>query len=554
MTKRIFRSIIAVAMTVLFASLLIATTFLYDYFKRSQTLQLSQELELVSKKVFEQGLDYFENYESSVFRFTVISLDGEVLYDTEFEAAELSDHSDREEVREAIKTGRGSSSRLSEAMTEKTVYEAIVLEGIGILRVSAERVTVSTLLLGMLPAFSAIILFAIIMSLLLSSNMAKIITVPLNRIDLENPNDEEIYEELIPIMTKMKSQHKQISKQKQQLRQRTDELEQVTGSMSEAIVLIDSKGRIINMNPAAKRLFSVHKSVGGMEFSNIDMGQRLKTAVEAGLEGRHSELQEQRGELQYQFSVNPIESEGRTAGVAILGFDITERAFAERSRREFTANVSHELKTPLQSIIGSAELLENGLVKPQDTARFVGNIKNEAQRLVSLINDIIRLSQLDEANAPCNESVDLLKVAKEALAELYSSAQGSGIELSCEGMSTFVEGVRRYIYEIIYNLCDNAVRYNKKGGKVWVSVFEDNNGSSVRVSDTGIGIPPEHRARVFERFYRVDKSHSRQTGGTGLGLSIVKHAVSYHGGKIDLKSEVGKGTQITVTFPRKLKA
>lgn len=550
MTKRIFRAIIAVAMTVLFASLLIATTFLYDYFKRSQASQLKEELELVTKKVQAEGMAFFDEYESSVFRLTLISPDGKVLCDTRYSPDELSDHSDREEVIEAIESGRGSASRLSETMTEKTMYEAVMLDGIGVVRVSVVRTAVSTLLLAMLPAVSAIVLIAIIVSLLLSSNMAKNITDPLNSIDTDNPDAALAYEELAPIVEKLKSQHKQISKQKKQLRQRTDELEQVTSAMSEAILLLDGKGRVISMNVAARKLFSAQLSVRDTRFNELELGEKLSQAIEAGLGGVSADFTEERGEMEYRFLVNPTVSDGKTVGASVLGIDITERAFAERSRREFTANVSHELKTPLQSIIGSAELLENGLVKPQDTPRFVGNIKSEATRLVSLINDIIRLSQLDEASEPYTESVDLLRVAGEAVSELSDSAKKADVRISCEGMSCTIEGVRRYVYEIIYNLCDNAIRYNKAGGSVFVSVFEDDSAASVCVKDTGIGIPEEHRQRIFERFYRVDKSHSRQTGGTGLGLSIVKHAVSYHGGKISLESVPDEGTQITVTFPK----
>lgn len=274
----------------------------------------------------------------------------------------------------------------------------------------------------------------------------------------------------------------------------------------------------------------------------------MNHAIRAAFVGKHSEFRQQKQASEYQFSISPIETDGKIVGAVILCFDVTEIAFAERNRREFTANVSHELKTPLQSIIGSAELLENGLVKPEDTQRFIGNIKNEAARLVALINDIIRLSQIDENVASVTAPVDLYEVAHEVIEGLTASAKEKKVTLHLVGTSCVINDIRRYLYEIIYNLCDNAIRYNQKGGNVTVHLAANQKNTVFTVSDTGIGIPPEHQNRIFERFYRVDKSHARETGGTGLGLSIVKHAVAHHGGTIALYSTVGKGTTITITF------
>ena len=548
MTKKIFHSIFTVALVVLLASIGIATSFLYDYFNDSQVKQLKAELSLVADTVNEVGVEYFENFDSTVFRFTVVDTDGTVLYDTQVNASEMENHADREEIAEAFKTGTGSSARNSSTLTEKTFYEAVRLENGDVLRISVSQLTVGALILGMLPAIIAIILIAAVVAGILSHTMAKKVTEPLMKLDLEHPSDNSTYEELTPILTKVHKQHKQIKSQMETLRRKSDEFEQIVSSMNEGLVLLDEHGMVLSMNTAAKKIFAVKNDVMGSDFLLVDRTSKMSKAIWNALDGNHSEYTEERNGSEYQFTVNPIESDGKVLGAVILVFDISDRAFAERNRQEFTANVTHELKTPLQSIIGSAELLENGLVKPEDTARFVGNIRKEATRLVSLINDIIRLSQLDENNEPATETVELTEVAKEVVEVLTASAVKRNVTLSIEGEPQTIFGVRRYIYEIIYNLCDNAIRYNVDGGKVEIKIGKDNGRAVVSVKDTGIGIAPEHQSRIFERFYRVDKSHSKETGGTGLGLSIVKHAVQYHSGKVTLDSEVGKGTTITVVF------
>ena len=548
MSKKIFRSIIAVAMVVLLASLFISSTFLYDYFNKSQVSQLKEELSLVAANVDEVGAEYFDNFDSSMFRFTLVSADGEVLYDSQATASDMENHFEREEIAEALKNGNGSSARYSSTLTERTFYEATRLQNGDVLRISVSQVTVGALMLSMLPAIVVIILISAVLALVLSHKMAKDIVKPLNELDLENPTENETYEELAPILTKLNKQHKQISRQMQELRQKSDEFEQITASMNEGLVLLDKKGMVLSINAAAKKLFSADETAIGRDFLTLDRSGDMSRAIEKALDGKRAEFREERNGSEYQFIISRIESDGKTVGVVILCFDVTETAFAERNRKEFTANVSHELKTPLQSIIGSAELLENGLVKPEDTKRFVGNIKNEATRLVSLINDIIRLSQLDENSEPATESVDLYEVAREVIEVLTVSASKKQVELQLNGESCVMNGIRRYLYEIIYNLCDNAIRYNKDGGKVTIDLKNTNGNIVLSVSDTGIGIPAEHHSRIFERFYRVDKSHSKETGGTGLGLSIVKHAVQYHSGKVTLDSEVGKGTTVKIIF------
>ncbi len=548
MTKKIFHSIFTVALVVLLASIGIATSFLYDYFNDSQVKQLKAEISLVADTVNEVGVEYFENFDSTVFRFTVVDADGTVLYDTQVNASKMENHADREEIIEAFECGKGSSARNSSTLTEKTFYEAVLLESGDVLRISVSQLTVGALILGMLPAIIAIILIAAVVAGILSHTMAKKVTEPLMKLDLEHPSDNSTYDELSPILTKVHRQHKQIKSQMETLRHKSDEFEQIVTSMNEGLVLLDEHGMVLSMNTAAKKIFAVKKDVKGSDFLLVDRTSKMSKAIWNALDGNHSEYTEERNGSEYQFTINPIESDGKVLGAVILVFDISDRAFAERNRQEFTANVTHELKTPLQSIIGSAELLENGLVKPEDTARFVGNIRKEATRLVSLINDIIRLSQLDENHEPATETVELTEVAKEVVEVLTVSAAKRNVTLSIEGEPQTIYGVRRYIYEIIYNLCDNAIRYNVDGGKVEIKIGKENGRVVISVKDTGIGIAPEHQSRIFERFYRVDKSHSKETGGTGLGLSIVKHAVQYHGGTLKIESELNMGTTVTISF------
>ncbi len=548
MTKKIFRSIILAVIAVLFLSFSVVTLLLYNNFSDVSTTQLSDELSLAVKGVEVSGEEYLKELNSKNYRLTWVDTDGTVIFDTEAELSSMDNHKAREEITEAFESGVGESERYSDTLTLKMIYRAEKLSDGTVLRISATQDSVVALLIDVLFPMIIIMLLAIVLSAFLARWLSKSIVKPLNTIDLENPADNDVYDELTPMLAKINKQHKQISQQMKELKRKADEFEQITSSMNEGLVLLDKTGVIISMNSAARKLFGTDENSVGQNFLTVDRSLKMSRAVEDALSGKHSEFREQRGGSEYQFGVNTIESGGKTIGAVIICFDVSETAFAERNRQEFTANVSHELKTPLQSIIGSAELLENGLVKPEDTQRFIGNIRKEATRLVSLINDIIRLSQLDENIESAKEETDLLSLANEVKDVLTSSAAKKKVEISVSGESCKMQGVRRYLYEIIYNLCDNAIRYNNEGGKVSVCIKKENNNIVLSVSDNGIGIPLEHQARIFERFYRVDKSHSKETGGTGLGLSIVKHAVMYHGGKIKLDSAVGNGTTVKVIF------
>ena len=548
MTKKIFRSIVFAVAVVLVISFSVVTLVLYNNFSQVSSDKLADQLNIVSTSVELMGDDYLSAFQSENYRVTWIDTDGTVLFDTEADSDSMDNHSNREEIEEAFKVGVGESERYSDTLMLKMIYRAEKLSDGTVLRISSTQDTVVALVLDVLVPVIVILVLSILLSAFLARWLSKSIVKPLNTLNLDNPTDNDVYDELTPMLTKINKQHKQISKQMRELKKRADEFEQIMTSMNEGLVLLDKTGSVIDMNSAAKNVFGVTEEVQGESFLVVDRSIKMSKCVNDALRGSHSEFREQRNGNEYQFGVNAIESGGKVIGVVIISFDITETAFAERNRQEFTANVSHELKTPLQSIIGSAELLENGLVKPEDTNRFVGNIRREATRLVSLINDIIRLSQLDENNELITEDVDLYDVAKEVKNDLLTLAVSKNIDLSVTGKNVTLKGVRRYLYEIIYNLCDNSIRYSKDGGKVQIDVSNDNNRIVLTVSDNGIGIPLEHQSRIFERFYRVDKSHSKDSGGTGLGLSIVKHAVACHGGTIKLDSTVGKGTTIKIIF------
>ena len=550
MTKKIFQSILLVAGCVLLASLLIIMGFLYDYFGGVEENQLRDELSLAAAAVEDGGTDYLSQLTADRCRLTWIAADGSVLYDTKTNAESLENHASRAEVSQALATGTGESTRYSSTLMEKTMYYAQRLDDGTVLRISISRATVGMIAVGMIQPLLIVLIVALILSGLLARRLSRRIVDPLNSLDLEHPLDNDAYEELSPLLKRIHHQHVEIQTQLRELREKTDEFTQITGSMREGLVLLNEHGSILSINAAAQALFGADAQCVGRDFLTIERSHEISAAIQAAAADGHSEVRAERAGRVYQFDISRITSDGKFLGTVILAFDITEQEFAERNRREFTANVSHELKTPLQGIIGSAELIENGMVRPEDLPRFVGHIHAEAARLVTLIDDIIRLSQLDEGDAMPTEPVDLLAVSQEAAQTLQDAAAARQITLSVQGDPAVIPGVRRLIYEIVYNLCDNAIKYNRDGGRVDVTVAADAGGSSITVADTGIGIAPEHQARVFERFYRVDKSHSKASGGTGLGLSIVKHAVQYHHGRIELESTPGTGTTIRAIFPK----
>ena len=551
MSHKIFRSILLVAAAVLLASLLIIMSYLYEYFAGVQERQLGDELSLAAAGVENYGESYLQTVKPGDYRITWIAADGTVLYDTIRPDTPEENHAGREEVKRALETGKGKSTRYYTTLLEKTIYYARRLTDGSVLRMSISGATTGYLALGVVQPALLVFVLALILSSFLARRISNRIVEPLNHLDLDHPLDNTAaYAELSPLLRRIHEQRVENAAQLRALKQKTDEFNQTIGSMKEGLVLLDENERVLSINAAAKDVFAVNDDCMGRDFLTIDRDPDMTHALGKARADGHAEIRRAHRGRMYQFDISRIESSGAPIGTVLLAFDITEREYAERNRREFTANVSHELKTPLQGIIGSAELIENGMVQPQDVPRFVEHIHSEASRMVTLIGDIIRLSQLDEGDVMPREDVDVLAAAKEAVLNLSDEAAKRGITMTVDGTPAIVHGVRRLISEIAFNLCENAVKYNRDGGSVFVKVETEGENTALTVQDTGIGIPDADQSRVFERFYRVDKSHSKASGGTGLGLSIVKHAVMYHHGKVELRSATGEGTCVRAVLPK----
>ena len=551
MTKRIFRSICLVAIAVFLASVTLFLCVLYDYFGNVQQRGLKTQTELAARGVEAVGAEYFDGLSPKGYRVSWISADGKVLYDSEADSSEMENHLAREEIKEALESGYGESARYSATLMERTLYSAKRLTDGTVVRLSVAQRTLLTLLLGMTQPIIMIIMLAVVISFLLAHRLSKNITAPLNQLNLDDPLNNEGYDELSPLLRRIDAQQRQIRGQEQELRQKQEEFEAVTENMAEGIILLNTKGVILGINRAASTLFGTTRNAVGKYILSVNRNLELSellSGIESGV--RKEKIIDLNGG-KYQLALNPVRESGNISGAVLLMLDVTEKEQAEQMRREFTANVSHELKTPLHTISGCAELLENGMVRPEDTARFYSQIRGEAGRMIALVEDIIRLSHLDEgAEDMKRERVDLYELAAETVKSLSREAESAGVSLSVEGKSAVVVGTPQLLESIVYNLTDNAIKYNRQGGTVKILVEPLSDGVRLSVADTGIGIPPEHRERIFERFYRVDKSRSKELGGTGLGLSIVKHAARLHNAKIELQSTEGKGTTITVIFPK----
>lgn len=550
MTKRVFRSICFASIGVFLAGVVLIMWVLYDYFSAVQFEQLRAETALAVKGVSGEGEAYFDGLDTDRFRITWVDADGDVLYDSDADADSMENHLEREEIRKALETGAGESSRTSATLTERAFYRAERLPDGTVLRLSVSQNSLFTLIMGMLQPMIIILVMAVALALFLASRLSRQIVKPLNALNLDDPLSNEGYDELTPLLRRIDAQQKEIKAQSEKLTQKQKELDTVTDNMTEGIILLTDRGVILAVNRAAQRIFGADKSCVGRDIMSVNRTPELTDLVADALNGRHGEGFLDIAGGKYELLANPVLSEGKVSGAILLAIDVTEKQERERLRREFTANVSHELKTPLHTIAGSAELLMNGVVKDSDREGFYGRIYAEAQRMIRLVEDIIRLSHLDEgAEDMARETCDLYDIAAGAVRELMDEAERARVTLTLEGGSAKMEGVPQLLYGIVYNLTDNAVKYNKEGGAVTVTVTDTPAGVVLKVADTGIGIPPEHRERVFERFYRVDKSRSKERGGTGLGLSIVKHAAMLHNAAIELESEAGRGTTVTVTFP-----
>ena len=552
MTKKIFKSIFIVASITLLSAITVITGVLYRYFTGAQQAQLRSELQLVAEATEKFGIEYFDGMSYDRHRITWIDNSGNVTYDSYVDAETMQNHSDREEFIEALEKGKGSSTRYSATLTEETIYEAIRLKDGSVLRISTNYATALALVVDMLQPIAFILLIVIVLSGFFAHFMAKNVVKPFNELDLDAPLENDLYEELSPLLHKIHSQQSAIKQQMFLLKNKQEEFKQITEHMKETLVLLDNKDRIISMNQAAKELFCVEGDCEEKNFFAIDRKEEMRVALdEVKKKGKASFIANRNGR-DYNFELSRIDADEVTQGIVILAFDVSDKINAEKNRREFTANVSHELKTPLQSIIGAAELLENDIIKEEDRPHFISNIRKEASRLVVLIEDIIRLSQMDEHLEMEKEEVSLCKIANEVRETLLDAAINKNIAIEVYGDDVNMLGVHSLLYEMLYNLCDNAIKYNNPGGYVKIFIEDANNSIILRVEDNGIGISKEHHEKIFERFYRVDKSHSKVSGGTGLGLAIVKHAVLIHDGEIIVKSKVNEGTVIEVIFHQEL--
>ena len=549
MTKRIFRSICLAALGVFLSSAVLFMGVVYDYFSGVQHDQLRMQTQLAAQGAANEGSRYFEGLEVEGFRITWIGAKGEVLYDSASDSAEMENHMERDEIREAFAGGSGESSRYSVTLLERAIYCAERLPDGTVLRLSMAQNTPLTLFLGILQPVCIVFAVAVLLSLFLAFQLSRAIVKPLNELDLDQPLMNQEYEEIAPLLKRMSQQQRQIRKQREELRRRQSEFETVTTGMAEGIVLLNGNKVILSINPAALRLFGTDRSCEGKYILSVNRSLQLQELLQKAGDGRHAEMVMELNGGTYQLAASPVFSEGLVSGVVLLMLDVTEKEKAEQLRREFTANVSHELKTPLHTISGSAELMAEGMVRNEDIPVFSRRIYAESQRMIRLVEDIIRLSHLDEGAGDMKwEEMDLHALAEENINVLMPEAKKRGIQVDLAGETVWVRGIRQLVSGIFYNLIDNAIKYNHREGSVRVTVEAERAGASVCVADTGIGIPAEHQERIFERFYRVDKSHSKEIGGTGLGLSIVKHAAKLHGAAIQVDSIVGEGTAIKIHF------
>lgn len=552
MTKRIFRTIFFVTISVFIASVLLFMTVLYDYFSGVEQNQLRIQLELASQGVMNEGQKYFDGLESQDYRITWIGTDGSVLFDSASDANDMENHFEREEVKEALSEGYGESSRYSSTLTERYLYSAKRLPDGTVIRLAVTQNSLLVLTLGMLQPICVIFAVAIVLSAFLASRLSKKIVKPLNELNLDKPLDNDGYDELSSLLRRIDMQQKEIRQQKEELKRKQSEFEAVTGGMAEGIILLNQKGTILSINRAASKLLDTDSFAVGEDILSVNHSLKLTELLHKAEDGKHAEAVMEFGSGKYQLAASPVVTNNEVIGIVVLILDVTEKEKAEQMRREFTANVSHELKSPLHTISGCAELLSNGMVKQENITDFSKRIYTETGRMIRLVEDIIKLSHLDEgADDMKREKTDLFALADRVVTALIAEAQKVEVSLELSGESAVLCGIPQLLESIIYNLCDNAIKYNKKNGSVSVTVKNEGEFVILTVSDTGIGIPKEHRERIFERFYRVDKSHSKEIGGTGLGLSIVKHAARLHNAEIELQSAVNGGTAVTVKFPQK---
>ncbi|WP_456112641.1 ATP-binding protein [Ruminococcus sp.] len=553
MTRKIFQSIIAVVISVLLLSLALITGVLYNHFETAMLDQLRTTAQFAEQGVEREGMAYFDSLHAQNCRVTWIAADGTVKYDNRSDPKTMENHADRQEVREAMENDSGTSVRRSSTLSEHTMYYAKRLSDGTVLRLSMSQRSVLFLMGGMLSPLVFIFLAACLLAGVLSYRVSKKIVKPLSEIDLKHPEQVETYDELSPFLQRIAAQNREIDARMAEIRKQQQEFSMITENMSEGLFVVDRNYQILSYNKSAMQIFGMDPRQEHENLLAVNRSEGFRNAVDSALKGRHTQENLELNGRVYQIIANAVcqpDFAEDMVGAVILVLDVTEKEAQEQYRREFTANVSHELKTPLTSISGIAEIIRNGIVKPEDIPHFAGKIYDESQRLITLIGDIIKLSRLDENQVPMErETVDMLEMARDVVQQLSSVARKTGVTLVANGSHGQVQGVRQVLGEMVYNLCENAVKYNRAGGRVWVDVQQVADHVVLRVKDTGIGIPAAEQGRIFERFYRVDKSHSKAVGGTGLGLSIVKHGAALHHATISVSSEPEQGTEITLTFP-----
>ena len=548
MTGKILRISYLVAISALLASALLFFGVMYRDYEDGAFARLRAEAAAISQGLDAAGSDYFDSFAPDD-RVTWIAANGTVLYDSAAPAQLLESHAGREEIDQALQTGEAQTSRYSKTLLQRTFYYAKLLEGGTVLRVSCTQNSLPAMILMLLTPFLWVATLVLILCGVLSYRLAQQITKPLNAINPDNPAPLPSYPELTPLFDKLREQNRTIGKQMNELQLRQREFTAITENMREGFLLVDCKMHVLSSNHSALEVLGGRELKPGCLLYDAECSQEIFDAVDTALSGSHAELLLTIDETSWQVLANPVVASGQVAGAVVLFMDVTEREQRERLRREFSANVSHELKTPLTSISGFAELMKEGLVPPEKIPEFSGDIYKESLRLIGLVNDIIQLSRLDENSTQFQRApVDLYDLCAQSLERLSPVAARQSVTLALTGEHAEIMGVEQLLKEMIYNLLDNAIKYNVPGGSVTASVRKSAGRTILSVADTGIGIPYAHQPRVFERFYRVDKSHSKEVGGTGLGLSIVRHAAQYHGARLELKSQPGKGTTITVTF------
>lgn len=548
MIKKIFRSTFFATLGVLLVTLFMVVGLLYGYFTQVQKEQLQTETALAAQGVSLEGQDYFNELKMSNVRITWVDNQGKVLYDNESDARTMDNHANREEIKEALKDGYGESVRYSKTLTTQSLYSAQRLDNGTVIRLSVTRHSILVLLFRMFQPLALILVLAFFLSLWLSRSIAKSVVGPLNWLDLDHPLENDAYEEISPLLRRIAKHQKEVTEREVVIEQRQSEFDTIISKIKEGMILLDNNCRIISINQAAQDILQTDQTCLGKDMLQIIRNLSLNNWLEKGLQGRKQEGILQLDDSHYKVMVRPIQSENKVTGLAILFFDVTEQLQAEQLRREFTANVSHELKTPLHLISGYSEMLANDVVAQKDVPQFAEKIHSESQRMIQLVEDIIKLSHLDESEELAMEPVNLYQISEEILESLSAKANERHINLHLLGEPAYITGNHALIHSLIYNLCDNAIIYNRDKGDVTVGITSNENKIVLTVQDTGVGIAKDEQERIFERFYRVDKSRSKKLGGTGLGLSIVKHAVNQHHADIKVESQLGLGTKMTVTF------